>query len=110
MPLPSKLVLAFSTQYILVAIFRSIKEAADLCGVTRQCIMQNLQGKSIIANNRYWRTLPGDYIVDTDDIGKLTLFEFDKQAGNPDRIIYQHKAVKAKRKKIKVKESCAPQH
>lgn len=109
MPLPSKPVLVFNEHFILVGMFKSIKDAAEVCNMTRQNIIQNLRGNSITANGKYWRNLPSDFIIDSDDIGKLTIFEFDKEADNPDRIVYHHEKVKAKRRKVKVRESCAPQ-
>lgn len=66
MPLPAKPVAAFNAQYVLVAIFRSINEAASMLGVTRQCIIKNIRGDSIAANDRYWRNIPNEFIIDSE--------------------------------------------
>lgn len=83
-------VLAFDDTYKLAAVFKSIKEASDITGIVRQSIMKAVYGKMISIHSHYWRPVPDDLIVDFDDIGKLTLFEFDKTIGE-DRRIYSHR-------------------
>lgn len=78
----------FNFYYKLVGIFGSIKEVSKVTGVVRQSIIKAVYGDTISVNNLYLRAIPPDLIIDLDDIGKLTLFEFDKAAHNPDRKIY----------------------
>lgn len=78
----------FNFYYKLIGIFGSIKEVSKVTGVVRQSIIKAVYGDTISVNNLYLRAIPPNLIVDIDDIGKLTLFEFDKAANNPDRKIY----------------------
>ncbi len=87
-------ILAFDSSYVLVAIFKSISEAASLTGTVRQSLIKAAYGHTIVANNRYWRVVPPDFQIEPDDVGTLTLFEFDAAIGE-DRKIY------ATRKKLK---------
>lgn len=83
---PTTLV-AFDASYTLVAIFKSISEAAALTGTVRQSLIKAAYGDIISVNKRYWRVVPSDFQIEPDDIGKLTLFEFDAAVGE-DRKIY----------------------
>lgn len=80
-------IVAFDASYILVAIFKSISEAATLTGAIRQSLIKAAYGDIISVNKRYWRVVPPDFQIEPDDIGKLTLFEFDAEIGE-DRKIY----------------------
>lgn len=80
-------ILAFDASYMLVAIFKSISEAAALTGAIRQSLIKAAYGEIISVNKRYWRAVPKDIQIDPDDIGKLTLFDFDAAVGD-DRKIY----------------------
>lgn len=84
--LPTTIV-AFDSSYKLVAIFRSISEAASLTGALRQSLIKAAYGDIISVNKRYWRAVPPDFQIEPDDIGNLTLFEFDEAVGD-DRKIY----------------------
>lgn len=86
---PSTIV-AFDTSYILVAIFKSISEAATLTGAIRQSLIKAAYGDIISVNKRYWRVVPSDFQIEPDDIGNLSLFEFDAMIGE-DRKIYSTK-------------------
>lgn len=83
---PSR-ILAFDASYILVAAFRSIREAANMTGAVRQSLIKAAYGDIISVKDKYWRILPEDFVLDPDDIGQLTLFEFDESVGE-DRKIY----------------------
>lgn len=87
--LPTTIV-AFDASYKLVAIFRSISEAANLTGAVRQSLIKAAYGDIISVNGRYWRAVPADFQIEPDDIDKLTLFEFDAAVGE-DRKIYATK-------------------
>lgn len=83
-------IVAFDSSYKLVAIFRSISEAATLTGAVRQSLIKAAYGDIISVNGRYWRAVPADFEIEPDDINKLTLFEFDEAIGE-DRKIYATK-------------------
>ena len=80
-------IVAFDSSYILVAIFKSISEAATLTNTIRQSLIKAAYGSIISVNKRYWRVVPPDFQIEPDDLGKLTLFEFDEAVGD-DRKIY----------------------
>lgn len=80
-------VLAFDCQYHLCAIFRSISEAATLSGAIRQSIIKAVYGDIISVKGRYWRAVPKDIEIEPDDLGQLSLFDFDEMCGI-DRKIY----------------------
>ena len=73
---PTTLV-AFDASYTLVAIFKSISEAAALTGTVRQSLIKAAYGDIISVNKRYWRVVPSDFQIEPDDVGQLTLFDFD---------------------------------
>lgn len=80
-------IVAFDAGYVLVAIFKSISEAAAITGALRQSLIKAAYGDLISVKNRYWRAVPPDFQIEPDDVGKLTLFEFDNEIGE-DRKIY----------------------
>lgn len=80
-------IVAFDASYVLVAIFKSISEAATLTGTIRQSLIKAVYGDIISVNKRYWRVVPPDFQIEPDDVGHLTLFEFDAAIGE-DRKIY----------------------
>lgn len=80
-------IVAFDASYVLVAIFKSISEAATLIGTIRQSLIKAAYGDIISVNKRYWRVVPPDFQIEPDDVGHLTLFEFDTAIGE-DRKIY----------------------
>lgn len=82
--------LSFDSSYILSSIFKSISEAASITGTVRQSLIKAAYGDIISVKNRYWRVVPADFQIEPDDIGKLTLFEFDEAVGE-DRRIYATK-------------------
>ncbi len=80
-------IVAFDASYTLVAIFKSISEAAALTGTVRQSLIKAAYGEIISVNKRYWRAVPPDIQIEPDDVGNLTLFDFDTMVGE-DRKIY----------------------
>lgn len=80
-------VVAFDPTYTLVAVFKSMSEAAALTKTIRQSLIKAAYGDIISVNKRYWRVVPSDFQIEPDDVGKLTLFEFDAAIGE-DRKIY----------------------
>lgn len=79
----------FNSRYLLTGIFGSIKEVSKITGVVRQSIIKAVYGDTISVKGCYLRAIPNNVVLDIDDIGKLTMFEFDKEAGTPDRKIYK---------------------
>ena len=61
-------IVAFDATYILVAIFKSISEAAALTGTLRQSLIKAAYGEIISVNKRYWRAVPSDFQIEPDDI------------------------------------------
>lgn len=82
-------VAVFNSRYLLSGIFGSVKEVSKVTGVVRQSIIKAVYGDTISVKNCYLRAIPDDVVLDSDDIGNLTLFKFDKEAGHPDRKIYK---------------------
>lgn len=82
-------VAVFNSRYLLSGIFGSVKEVSKVTGVVRQSIIKAVYGDIISVKGCYLRAIPNDMILDSDDIGNLTLFEFDREANNPDRKIYK---------------------
>jgi len=80
-------IVAFDAAYVLSAMFKSISEAASMTKTLRQSLIKAAYGDIISVNGRYWRAVPSDFQIEPDDIGKLTLFEFDSAIG-VDRKIY----------------------
>lgn len=80
-------IVAFDATYILSAMFKSISEAAAITGTLRQSLIKAAYGEIISVNGRYWRAVPSDFQIEPDDLGNLTLFEFDDAIG-VDRKIY----------------------
>jgi len=86
-------VLAFDCQYKLCAIFRSISEASTISGSIRQSIIKAVYGEIISVKGRYWRAVPKDIEIEPDDLGQLSLFDFDEMCG-VDRKIYGSRDMK----------------
>lgn len=86
-------VIAFNSSYTLCAIFHSISEAATLSGAIRQSIIKAVYGDIISVKGRYWRAVPKDMEIEPDDLGQLSLFDFDEMCG-VDRKIYSTRDMK----------------
>ena len=86
-------VLAFDCQYKLCAIFRSISEASAISGSIRQSIIKAVYGDIVSVKGRYWRAVPRDIEIEPDDLGQLSLFDFDEMCGT-DRKIYASRDMK----------------
>lgn len=87
-----KQVAAFNSSYILVAIFNSIRDASITTGIVRQSLIKAVKGELIASGGRYWRAVPEDFELEPDDLGKLSLFEFDESVGT-NRLIYTTKSM-----------------
>lgn len=86
-------IIAFDSNYTLTAVFKSISEAASMTGAVRQSLIKAAYGDIISVNGRYWRVVPPDFVIEPEDIGKLTIFEFDAEVGE-DRKIYGTRTMK----------------
>ncbi len=87
-------IVAFDSSYKLVAIFKSISEAAKITGTLRQSLIKAAYGDIISVNKKYWRVVPPDLQIEPDDIGELTLFDFDEAIGEDRRIYSTRKMLK----------------
>lgn len=87
-------IVAFDSSYILTAMFRSISEAANLTGALRQSLIKAAYGDIISVKGRYWRVLPADFEIEPNDIGTLTLFDFDAAIGEDRKIYASRKMLK----------------
>lgn len=88
-------IVAFDSTYKLTAIFRSISEASTITGTLRQSLIKAAYGDIISTNKRYWRVVPQDFQIEPDDIGTLTLFEFDNEIGEDRKIYATRKMLRA---------------
>ncbi len=90
----SKIVLAFDSTFVLVAIFNSQYMASKMTNTEIQQIIQVCDGKGIAAHGFYWRAADtAELLFDCDDIGKLTLFQYDRECGC-DRKVYRTRKMK----------------
>lgn len=87
-------ILAFNSDYLLSAIFFSVQEAAQMTGALRQSLAKAAQGELVAVKKRYWRIMPPDFEIEPDDIGKLTLFDYDAAIGEDRRIYPTRRMVK----------------
>lgn len=79
---PSKAILAFDANLVLVGMFSSFYTASKATGICHQMITKACSGEVIAAKNMYWREADtNEYVFDCDDLGKLTLLEFDLEQG-----------------------------
>ena len=62
--------------------------------VKRQHLLEHY-GEIISVNKRYWRAVPSDFQIEPDDIGKLTLFDFDAEIGEDRKIYSTRKMLKS---------------
>ena len=70
--------MAFNKGYKLVAVFSSYSDAAKIVGVSRQAITHCAKGEKILCAGLYWREIDHDFVVDNDDLNKLTLPVYDR--------------------------------
>lgn len=90
----SKIVLAFDNTFILVAIYNSPYIASKMTNVYIQHLLKACSGEVIAAHGFYWRIADtAELQFDCDDIGRLTLFQYDKECGQ-DRKVYLSRRMK----------------
>lgn len=79
----ANLVIAFNRSYKMVALFHSLQAASDFIGLHHSEMSKCCRGERITAKGFYFRKVPKDIIIDIDeDMGNLTLIEYDKELGN----------------------------
>ena len=81
-------ILAFDSCLKLAAVFSSYNAVERITGKKHQSILKCCDGRNISCLGFYWRELSPELVVDIDeDIGRLTLLEYDRAVGE-DRKIY----------------------
>lgn len=84
----NKNIIVFDGNLKLIGMFSSYYTAAKATGTPHQLITKACNGSIVAANKMYWREVDiKEYIMDCDDLGTLTLPDFDKMQGQ-DRKIY----------------------
>lgn len=81
---PTK-ILAFDSQLKLAAVFSSYNVAEKLLGIPHQDLYKACKGERIAMTRHYWRELEENdeeaMLIESEDLGKLTLLEYDKEIG-----------------------------
>lgn len=95
-----KQILCFNKSKILAAVFASYRDAERITKGTHPCIAKACHGEMIMAYGKYWRELDSDIIIESDDIGTLTLPDYDVNIVHHDRLIYRSNTSTKKREKI----------
>ena len=89
-----KNIIVFDSNLRLVGMFSSYYTAAKTTGVSHQMIAKACNGSIIAAKKMYWREVDiKEYLMDCDDLGNLTLLDFDKMQGI-NRRIYANRNMK----------------
>lgn len=90
----NKNIVVFDANLKMVAMFSSCYAAEKTTGISHQMITKACNGTIIAAMGMYWREVDIDqYVLDCDDLGVLTLIEFDREHG-VDRLIYATRNMK----------------
>jgi len=100
-------ILVFNSLKRLVAVFQSTNAAALAFNVKVQSIHYACTGQCISCQNYYFRHLMDDIEVTWDDLGVLTVEEYDELCG-VQRRVYATKNMSRKGMKYKKKQYVAP--
>ncbi len=84
-----KAILCFNPFKRLIGVFRSYREVEKLTGFKHQCILRAVSGDNVSAYGHYWRELDAETILESDDLGHLTLVEYDLNVAKKDRLVYK---------------------
>lgn len=76
-----KPVLAFDSEFKLVAMFDSIISAERVTKLPRQKIHDAMYDKVPAYGGLYWREIDKDFILESDDLGKLNMLNYDSDMG-----------------------------
>lgn len=84
---PAKKIAVFGASKVLVAQFRSMRTASDICRIDIGNISKACSGMATACNGYYWRVVPADIELVEDDFNNtdFTVIDFDKLVGNEDR-------------------------
>lgn len=102
-----KRVLVFNQMKRLVAICQSVNATAEMFKTSVQSIFYVCSGKSISCNGYYFRKLDDEIEVTFDDLGVLTIQEYDSLCG-VERKIYPTSKMTRKGMKYKKRTYVAP--
>ncbi len=89
-PSPIK-ILAFNPDFKLAGIFLSYNHCEKMTGIAHQLLVRCCKGDLITTHGFYWRELPADLILESDDIGTLDMIYFDKGCGNDFKVYASNK-------------------
>lgn len=73
-----KPVLVFNGAYVLIAIMRSIRSAADHSGTHPQAISLACSGENVTSGKFYYRHIHPNIEIELADLATLTLQEYDR--------------------------------
>ena len=76
-----KKVLIFDSLGELMAICRSVSAAGDITTMTPQAISSSCRGRTMATAGLYFRHLDDSLIVESTDLGKLRVKDYDKAVG-----------------------------
>lgn len=88
-------VLVFNSKKKLVGMFSSLLEASKLLNINKVGIYNACSGKAVAYFNNYYRYLFDDIEITSDDIGMLTIQEYDSLC-NVNRPLYRTSTMKNK--------------
>lgn len=97
-----KKILCFSGKKKLIGIFSSYREIERLMGFKHSCIQRACSGAVVSAYNHYWRELPSDVIVESDDLDVLDLVQYDLEVLGKDRLVYETVSMGRGRKTVNI--------
>ncbi|MCE8595705.1 hypothetical protein K0F38_18180 [Bacteroides fragilis] len=78
----AKKVLIFNGARVLIALIRSLQAASELSGKSAQSISMACTGKYVSTGGFYYRHVNDNVEIEADDVGRLTLVEYDTLCGN----------------------------
>ena len=84
-----KVILCFNPFKRLMGMFSSYREVEKLTGFKHQCILRAVNGETVSAYGHYWRELDAYTILENDDLGSLTLADYDLEVVKKDRLVYK---------------------
>lgn len=78
----AKKVLVFNGARVLIALVRSLQSASEYSGKSAQSISMACTGKYVSTGGFYYRHVSENVEIEADDVGRLTLVEYDELCGN----------------------------
>lgn len=74
----AKKILAFGPDCLLMAVFKSVNSAGENLMVQPQAISNASTGRTLSSSGLYFRHLDSDAVIESEDIGVLTVQEYDE--------------------------------